>query len=155
MIRSELDSTVCGAVDLNCERGKETKMTADKSESKHTPGPWHVGAHIIAHGEKGGYYPIETTQGETDGYIARVYMAGKPTVGQAYGDAALIAAAPETLRQRDALLEMAETCVRALPSVLAACPKKTHVLQSYKDCAVVVERFRAAIARAKRGGACR
>jgi hypothetical protein len=69
--------------------------TVDRPEpARHTPGPWHIGPNVQAYGDKGAYYPIEVTEGEYEGYVARVYQAGKPTVGQGYADALLVAAAP-------------------------------------------------------------
>jgi hypothetical protein len=79
----------------------------------------------------------------------------RPERGEALANAALIAAAPD-------LLEAAEIWTAVADTVLASCPKKTHVLQSglgpvgrarvehrYKEARLSVVRFRAAIARAR------
>jgi hypothetical protein len=106
--------------------------------SAHTPGPWHVGAHVNDPcSAKGSYYPIETTQGETNGYVARVYMAGKATAGAAYGDAALIAAAPMLLEAARAVLADLRGWSGAVrrshghhSQQSAACDARIHALRS-------------------------
>ncbi len=83
----------------------------------HTPAPWISEMHVNAGGDKGAYYPIETVPGETDGYVARVYAAGKATAGGACADAELIADAPMLLQRCKDLESLLQTTRNTLNAI--------------------------------------
>ena len=86
------------------------------SESKHTPGPWTIGD--LWQSPNAG-----CTIEAGDHYIADVYaghhISDKVQADEGKANAALIAAAPDTARQRDELLEAAEYVLDTLRAAQA------------------------------------
>lgn len=95
------------------------------SESKHTPGPWHVAGNGLSRYVEGRVRP---------GVMQEVAWCGATEVsGQMESNARLISAAPE-------LLESAERAERWLVLL------EGHKISN--ECASVIEKLRAAIAKA-------